>query len=99
MSTSKIEAFAQASLLCAKAGEVLVHHSGKRYYLIMVANSTHPLDDPRFPPTLVYRDVQDIDAPVYSRPVKDMLGKFVNINFSQQAYQDFLDSFSESDNV
>lgn len=98
-SDTKINKAAKLSLRLTVPGDTLLHHSGRRYYVSQVANNNHDLNDPRFPPTLVYRPTQGPfdGTEVYARPVKDLIGKMMNITITEERIKEALEFSSLGD--
>lgn len=95
-SDTKINKAARLGLLLSIPGDTMLHHSGRRYYIMQVANNCNDLEDPRFPPTLVYKQVTNgglfpDSEQVFARPVKDLMGKMINISLTETRINEALE--------
>ncbi len=75
---NKIDAFQVEGIINAKTGDILIHHSGRRYFVNSVSNLQ---DTQKFPKTITYVEFNMVAGEVYSRPVKELVRTMFNTSY------------------
>lgn len=75
---NKIDAFQVEGMLNVQQGDVLIHHSGRKYFVNSISNIK---DTEKFPKSVVYVEWNVPHPETYSRPVKELVRTMFNVSY------------------
>ncbi len=75
---NKIDAFQVEGIINAKTGDILIHHSGRRYFVTSVSNLQ---DTQKFPKTITYVEFNKVGGETFSRQVKELVRTMFNSSY------------------